>query len=41
MRLIDMDRIIVQEKGEQYYDEKRYSKSRQWLEQVEDEYRRE
>jgi len=30
MRFADLSRIIVQEKGEQYYEEKRYSKMRLW-----------
>ena len=36
-----MDRIIIQEKGEQYYADKKFSKSRQWSDQVSDEVLRE
>lgn len=36
-----MDRIIIQEKGEQYYADKKFSKSRQWHDQVSDEVLRE
>lgn len=41
IRLSDLDRIIIQEKGEQFYAEKKFSKSRQWMDTVEDEWRRE
>jgi hypothetical protein len=41
LRLADIDRIVIQEKGEQFFAEKNFSKSRQWLEQVQDEHRRE
>jgi hypothetical protein len=41
LRLADIERIVIQEKGEQFYAEKNFSKSRQWLEQVQDEHRRE
>jgi hypothetical protein len=34
LRFADIDRIVIQEKGEQFYAEKKFSKSRQWLEQV-------
>lgn len=40
-RFQELDRLIIQERGEQYYAEKKITKSKQWLEQVEDEYRRE
>ena len=36
-----MERLIVQEKGEQFYAEKKSFKERLWREQVEDEQRRE
>ena len=40
VKISDMERIIVQEKGEKWFADKTASKSRQWLERVEDEFRR-
>lgn len=41
LRINEMERLIVQEKGEQFYAEKKAFKERLWREQVEDEQRRE
>lgn len=41
IRITDLERIVIQEKGEQFYHEKKFSKSRQWLDLVQDEFRRE
>ena len=41
VKISDMERIIIQEKGEKFFADKNASKSRQWLERVEDEKRRE
>lgn len=40
-RIADTERIIIQEKGEKVFADKKATKSRLWLEQVEDELRRE
>ena len=40
-RIADTERIIIQEKGEKVFADKKATKSRLWLEQVEDELHRE
>jgi hypothetical protein len=40
MRFAELDRLIIQEKGEHFYADREKNKSRQWLDTVEDEFRR-
>ena len=41
MRWAEIERIIIQEQGEKFYNEKMNSKTREWMDLVEDESRRE